>query len=366
MKMKLVKILLGVMMAMCVFLSDGYKTEAANEMGDVVYQTVEDHEESNDNEIANITEGMIKKITSTDELFEMRNRLIMEDKNNEYLIDAIDKQLENLGVEEISSEEAIRKIEGRKRNIWELIYDKLGKYSPVSTMVALEKSNTVKWTSKREKYVYRGQTFEMQIIQAVPRKNVNSELWGKYSISNKNSSSSKRAIEKKVFEVIMNESVSHIPIIGTTYDGVLTAYEAIQSVNKEVKKTAIVSDISANYTLNLITNWIYVYVKYSGSSDSGNQVLTYVGNTVMYETTVVIPTCIYDKKNSIPRNIIKNISGELEAKYYNNFSSIACEKYYFYKNMNVDFSPYYDIRNFKMRTVEDTVNIAIPRPYNGY
>ncbi|MDE6209418.1 MAG: hypothetical protein K2M73_07065 [Lachnospiraceae bacterium] len=129
---------------------------------------------------------------------------------------------------------------------------------------------------------------------------------------------------------------------------------------------SIVSDISANYTVLTGANYLYVFIKYSGDLDTGNQILGYSGNIVNYSYNVDIPNFSMNGNELQGTINSKTYSGTITAPYYNDYISKASSNFYKYKNGDNNFLVRYDIVSFYLENVNDRIKIKVPRPLSGF
>lgn len=214
-----------------------------------------------------------------EELYQLRNVLVMDFDFYEDEIAEIDRKLEKLGVTEISQSE---------------VEAKLGLIDEYAVQPCYDVTSTsdIKWTSKREYYVYRGKSYELQVIRGVPK-----EGTGRLCSSDGQPKLAKadlgfKAAAKNVSKIIVNSVAGSLPQIGGMINTAQTFYDVFKGVISGLSPTTSLGPIECNYTSSMVANYLYVFVKYSGDIDEGNQILAYCGNWIDYSTTITIPSPI--------------------------------------------------------------------------
>lgn len=298
---------------------------------------------------------------SIDALYEMRGSYCLDIENNYEIIEAIDNRLEQLGVETISYSELNKKLNSLDSN--SSIIDN-NKSNMIGARVALNPSSTVKWTSTRQTTVYRGKTYELQIIRGVPA-NFNSELSSEDSVS-VIGGAGKTAATRNVVGICVDKIAGALPVVGGGLSTVKTVYDIYKGIATGMSPTSSISSIKANYTVNTVAEYIYVFVKYSGCPDAGNQILGYNGNYIDYTCGVDIPKCVYDGTRFCSDVIQKKYKGTMQAPYYNSYVDKASNNFYTYKSGNSNITQRYVIPYYYVQGVKDNIGIKVPTPNSGY
>ncbi|WP_348816462.1 hypothetical protein [Faecalibacterium prausnitzii] len=191
--------------------------------------------------------------TALSNLYEKRAQLICLRKFDE--LATIDKQLKNMGVEFLSSEDVAKKFA----------------MSSKVARVSRPTSANVTWTSKRVNYTYNGVTYEIQTLTAQP-KNDKSKLYlqGNRAISSTyNWAAGRMNAIKVIAEAYISSKISK------TQQLLLTFYDIISSVATGIKKETVLSAAAVMYTHSSTSTVSFKYVKVKGQSDS-EQDLCYV------------------------------------------------------------------------------------------
>lgn len=288
---------------------------------------------------------------SIDLLYEKRGKYMTCYENNYKIVEAIDNRLEQLGVEEITYREAISKINCSNLN---------------GSRVALNPSSTVKWTSTRQTTVYRGKTYELQIIRGVPSKATYGELCESSAFSAV-SSKKKTTAAQNVVGIILDKIAGELPGVGTGVTVIETVYDIYKGiVSGMAKSTQITSNITAQYIVNNTANYIYVFVKYSGDIDNGKQILAYSGNQITYKVGVQIPSFTLEGNKVVPEIGQYKYDGMITSPYYKSYVDKASANFYSYKSGNKNIVTRYDILSYRITTVNEMKNIYAPTPNSGY
>ena len=283
------------------------------------------------------------------ELYELRNSLTMNFDVFSEDIALIDKKLESLGVEEISQTEVEMKLG--------LIND-----SSVQPCYDVSSTSDIRWTSTREYYVYRGQSYELQVIRGVPISN-NSSLIGRYK-HEVNKYSSFEANAKNAFKIIVNSIAGCLPNIGGTIVTLQTFYAIFKDTYSSLTPTTLIDSFDSLYKSMVSANYVYVFVKYSGSADEGNQILAYCGNDLQYETTIILDAPILLENGSLgANNDTVELNGTITSPYYNGYRDVASNVFWEYKNGNSNKTIYYDTYKFWVEALDDELCLYAPSAF---
>lgn len=270
----------------------------------------------------NATDTDIYTLTDIDELYKIRSELALDFDNNIDKISEVDKRLEELGVEEISYKEVYEKVNGTSIGL---------------SRVEINSSSTVKWTSTRQTIGYNGKTYEMQIIRGVPA-SLESELY--VSFPNRNCSASANT-------VLLN--ISNISAV----NGTATCDSNL--INRKYSDIFGSTTGSANVqgSAYIIVEYLYVFVKYSGDLDTGNQIKAYMGSNVQFSA-------------NFNNGSFVTTTGNMYSEGYNSYASIACKNFFDYKNGNSNFTYNYVISNFQYQLCLYSGSCSVPYPLSGY
>lgn len=286
-----------------------------------------------------------------DKLYEERHQLEIDFDNNAAKIAEIDKKLEKLGVEEISSNTLQQKLSNSQ----------LSTYSNNGTAdinYDVQSTKTIKWTSERVEVRYNGKPYQLQIIKGVP-KTTNSELMGEYHVDSKTNSGFKAGL-KDTLKVEVINAATHIPKVGGKIGLAQTFYDVFKGVCSGLSKTTLVNGTKCSYTTNISVHEVYVLVKYQGSTDS-DQKLCYSGNSAMYATAVAAPDPFIKNGVAQANVMTQKFTGTINAADYNDYKGKAMSNFWNFNNGKV-FSP-----NEMMITIQEQMisgNHKISLPYS--
>lgn len=297
---------------------------------------------------------------SIDALYEMRGEYSLDFENNYEVIEAIDNRLEELGVEEISYYEVVSKLNNSMVNS-----NDEANINTAMARVALNPSTTVKWTSTRQTTVYRGKTYEIQIIRGVPATGVKSELVTTNSTTVSYDKGFKAAL-RNAFGVIVGEVAGKIPKVGSSISTIKTFYDLYKDVISGLTGQTTINDVETVYYTTLTSNYLYSFKKYSGDADTGNQILGYAGNSTYFECTSVMGKCILYTGEDVGHNIVNTYKDTIISPGYSDYIEISSNNFYNYKNGINNITTRYNVSSFSLQSVKDKISLKIPQPYSGY
>lgn len=287
------------------------------------------------------------------ELFAHRSKLEVDFEENVDAIQKIDEQLAQLGVEEISHGELLSKMG----------YDAL----PAANVDTSE-VNTL-WTSRRNVVIFRGQQYEIQIIEGVP-KNGESSLrmnYGELGYENPR-------ITAGVTEIIQHLGIAAlggVPVLEFT--GAVTIMDVVSEITgsavDNLQPTTVFRFVDKTGLASFSSHMKVIFVKGYGSSDS-YQVLGYVGNFVTYNVGTLFVTDSEMTEHGSTGEIEADLDFERTA-YSEHFYdySIAVQNYYNYRNnVNAEYICEYTINYIAISIVGEEKNFAVPHgiPYVSF
>ena len=247
-----------------------------------------------------------------DQLLSERCELELEYEKNIVQINQIDKQLESLGVEEITMDEVSQKV-GKSV---------MPRYSVSST-------STTKWTSRRIVVAYNNRQFELQIIEGVPIAQ-NSPLRKDYQqVQYSKAGFVAGAVD--AIKVVGASALGFAPEIGTILSVGITAYDAFNAFISNLTTSTIIENVEGAAVVSFTSHMKYIFVKSNGSADAGNQVLCYVGNMVDYlVSTVSVVDRLVNGVSTPTHSIEVSRQDSSKSKDYSNYN-LAATNYYNYK-----------------------------------
>lgn len=173
------------------------------------------------------------------------------------------------------------------------------------------------------------------------------------------------ATAKNVTGIVASTLAGVTPHVGGAFTVVNTFYNVYKDVISGLTGQTSVYNVKGTYVTSLSAQNIYVFVKYSGDSDFGNQILAYCGNSIKYDLTVVTCDFIMSDEVITPTNNIKKYNGTISSPYYSSYVDKASENFYNYKNGSSIFTNY-NVYSFYLNSVQDRIRILVPMPNSGF
>lgn len=268
-------------------------------------------------------------VQNIDELYELRSLLSVDFDKNLEQIEEIDRQLEALGVEEITQEEVAEKLG-------------VAKDSSIKSRIAVSSSSTVKWTSVREQYVYQGKSYELQIIRGVPNESYG-ESW-RVDTQARKTNAGFVAASKNALKVITSKILGQLPKVGGAISTAKTFFDVFNGIISGLSTTSTIEGVDSVYMTSMKGEFLYVFVKYSGDVDAGNQILGYGGSTVQYETSININQPLKINGQWTPNISVAKVTGTITSPYYSSgYRNIASNVFWNYKNGNSSVNGHYEL-----------------------
>ncbi len=290
-----------------------------------------------------VSEDNVERV---DYLFELRGELAVDFEANEQEIKNIDQELQELGVEFISEEEVKQKLgkEDNKKNL---------------LRATVLPTKGIAWTSTRQITVYRGKEYELQIIRGVTTA-ADSPLHEMYTtVSTKSNSTS--SIATNILQILALSVAGQNPQIGGEITALKTFYDVFKSTLSGLSTTSVIGGVQATYVTEITTEEIFVFIKYSGALDTGNQIMGYMGNKVYYETGIILPSIIMVNGVGKPDLKINKIRGTITSPYYDGgYIDKASNNFWEYKNGNSMFNYIFFISRITQKMIGGSVNLVVP------
>jgi hypothetical protein len=279
------------------------------------------------------------------ELFALRGRLEINFEENEAAIRDIDNQLRQLGVEEISHSELLSKMG----------YDVL----PTAN-VDTSDPNTL-WTSRRSVVIYRGQQYEIQTIDGVPRNNDSGLRSRKLVVAY--DSQRITAGTTEIFHILGITALGASAI--SELAGAVTIMDIVSSITgalvENLQPTTVIDAAAGIGYVSFSTHMRAIFVKGYGSSDS-YQKLGYVGNFVTYNISTVIETdSEMGEHGSTPvHEADLNKESTMQSAYFDDYT-VAVQNYYNYRNnVSTEYVCEYTITHVRLRLLGTERNFEVP------
>lgn len=286
-----------------------------------------------------------EKNEEIDRLFSLRCELELEYEQNAVLISEIDRQLAILGVEEMTAVELASKIG----------FD-------VMPCVSANSTSTTQWTSRRVVVTYYGKQYELQIVEGVPTSG-SSPLRRNY-LNVSYEAEGIIAGTTDAIKVIGISALGAVPVIGDTLSLGITAYDAFNAAVSGLSTSSTIDNVDGSATVSLTGHMKFVFVKTYGASDTGNQVLCYVGSEVSYLVTAVsVVDVMINNKLHTYHNISTSREDGSTSQYYTSYT-VPAQNYYNYKtNGNSNFIYDYHITYVTLSLFGNSVRFAAPYEY---
>ena len=286
-----------------------------------------------------------EKNRQIDQLLSERCELELEYEKNIVQINQIDKQLESLGVEEITMNEVNHKVGQRV----------MPRYSVSST-------STTKWTSRRMVVAYANRQFEFQIIEGVPIAQ-NSPLRNDYTnVQYRKAGFTAGAVD--AIKVVGVAALGSLPEIGAVLSAGITVLDAFNAFISNLTTNTIIERVEGTAVVSFTSHMKYIFVKPNGSADTGNQVLCYVGNIVDYLVTTVSVVDVMVNGVSTPTHGI-GVSGQdsSKSKDYSDYSVPARNYYNYVTNGDNNFVYDYQITYVTLSLFGQNSRFAVPSEF---
>lgn len=284
---------------------------------------------------------------AADTLFRLRAQLLLDPNSSQEEIDKIDAQLRSIGVEEISHTDVIRKLGASAQ--------------PMYNVTSTENTS---WFSQRSITVINGRQYEAQIITG-QWKTTGSPLYDFKSGAVSNFAG-KKAGQIKALQALVDEIVScgigQIPEVGTYLSVGMTLYDIQKAYYEGLTPTTVIDNVSYSFDIYLGTTMKFVFVKYAGALDEGNQVLFYVGTGTEFKVWIDIPVVtVVNGTNHVTRRTLEYIDTVTSEGFHNDECKvIAAENYRLYKLGVTPNDTYYYLRRIPIVLLDTTITVNVP------
>lgn len=187
-----------------------------------------------------------QKQKEIDSLFSKKANLI----NKRQIVDlaVIDKQLAELGVEQLSSKE---------------VEERFGNSPEITPYVSKPTSSNVLWYSNTIDYLLNGKKYTVQTLTAQAHPSKSSNLKHTGNITLKTSGNAKAGV-LNALKIAATSAVG----LNTKASVILTFYDIAKAYVSGISKTSVVTGVSASYTYSNTITASFKYVKLKGQSDS--------------------------------------------------------------------------------------------------
>lgn len=237
------------------------------------------------------------------QIYEERSRVLAEQKEG-YLVEfeKLGEELESLGVEFLSTQEVLKKMEIAAKTSNDVI---------IPNVITPPNVNNIIWSSFRSNWVKNGVTYEVQHLTAEPNGS-SSSLFDTGGIVLQNSNSLGKASQNLVTTLVKTGASE----LSGPIDITLQVYDAVKSFINDANfsRTTEVTDIKVNYTYSWWENVDFMYVKKANESDN-KQSLSFISTSVYGRINWTIPNMTY-KSNGAVKNVTFS-NDQRSYEYYN-------------------------------------------------
>lgn len=278
----------------------------------------------------------------------MRATYLLDHEDGQSAIEAIDKRLLQLGVEEISAVEVAHLFDSNPS-------ENQPRYTPISTPGTT-------WYSQRLINVYNGKEYEVQIItgQMANPQATNSPLYdytpgivkeytgGLVGLIN--------ALHVAAPDIIVSAGSIHDPAVGSVLSAGLTLYDIVMAFEEGLTPTSTLDNGKYSFDITLISTMKFAFIKYSGNLDTGNQILGYAGTEVKCAVNINIPRV---SENLVPYYESVEYADTITSYGFDNYviRAIASQNFWNYKLGYTNLDQYYLIHKIPF-TLMNTIYYA--------
>lgn len=280
-----------------------------------------------------------------DELFALRCKLEVNFEENIDTIQQIDCRLAELGVENVSQDELLHSIG----------YDAL----PAANLDTSDENT--QWTSRRTIVTFRGQHYEIQTFEGIPK--------------NKNSFLRSNKVEVRCeAQRITAGTTEIVGILGITalgaaaipeFAAAVTLMDIASSVTgalvENLQPTTVIDAVDGIALVSISSHMKIIFVKGYGSPDS-YQKLGYAGNysTCTISTLIVEDSEMGEHGSTAVHDATLNLTTTVQSAYFYDYT-IAVQNYYnYYNNPNEPYVCEYTVWNITLNLLGQERNFAVP------
>lgn len=296
------------------------------------------------NDEASFVDGS-EKNELIDELFSLRLSLEHDYEKNQAQIEAIDHQLEELGVEFLETAEAS---------------DILSR-DGVAPAWLPQSTSSVRWTSRNLVTTYAGYQYDIQVIEGVPISD-NSPLVKDNMAIQYRAEGITAGVTKVILATIVEAGANYI---GENLSRGLTLLDLIQkssnTLQDSVSSSTVVDNVTGNVTISLTAHMRYIYVKPYDAPEEEYQGLYYFGNSVssLISTTVITHPLVNGEITS-EHNIKTDIRSTMQSQYYDDYSHAAAAYWDYNYNYNAAFKQDYTLYTMDLTAFNSSERIKLP------
>lgn len=325
------------LLLMCAIVSQSLFSVSAAEIDSTVSDIVVVHDREKNDRI--------------NDLFALRGELELDFETNYELIAQIDQELNQLGVEKVSTVEIQNKLRDAELNIDFPSID-----------------STVQWTSRRVVTTYRGQQFELQIYEGIPA-TTNSTLidddgacvYEAKGITAGIANAMKIIAADTMYGLVSNVSASDNFKTGiTVLDAFMSASEIYDGFKNALSTSTVFEDVSGTALMSFSVHMQYIFVKPYETPDYGNQLLSYIGSMTSYTLSTFSSVWIQGEVEPYTKHIPVTETGEAYSPYYDDYSEAAKNHYNYRYNGITDFHDSYYLKTLTYNIFGTNVTFTVP------
>lgn len=296
------------------------------------------------NDEASFVDGS-EKNELIDELFSLRLSLEHDYEKNQAQIEAIDHQLEELGIEFLETAEAS---------------DILSR-DGVAPAWLPQSTSSVRWTSRNLVTTYAGYQYDIQVIEGVPISE-NSPLIRDNAFVEYEAEGITAGVTKVILATIVEAGASYI---GENLSRGLTLLDLIQkssnTLQDSVSSSTVFDNVSTSAKVSFAAHMRYIYVKPYDTPEEEYQGLYYFGNSVTCTITTVTTTYhLVNGEIVIDHDIDAKVRSTIQSQYYDDYSHAAAAYWDYNYNYNSAFRQDYTVYAIDMTIHQTQTRFYLP------
>lgn len=280
-----------------------------------------------------------------DELFSLRLSLEHDYEKNQAQIEAIDHQLEELGVEFLETAEAS---------------DILSR-DGVAPAWLPQSTSSVRWTSRNLVTTYAGYQYDIQVIEGVPISG-SSPLRKNYA----DVSYEAEGITAGVTKVLLSSTAGvAADYIGGSFNRGLTLLEIIcdsaTAIEDSLSTSTVIDRVEGVALISFSSHMRYIYVKPYDTPEEEYQGLYYYGNSVScIVTTASVVDVMVDGQLVTDHAVETEATETIQSKYYDDYSHAAAAYWDCNHNYNSAFRQDYIVYAINMTIFQSQNRFDLP------
>lgn len=297
-----------------------------------------------------------KEQIKIEKLQDKRLQLYQNYEANQKEIQEIDRELETLGVVELTAEQVAEKI-GKENE----------EMSPNARIATFPTADGVVWSSSRVYEVCRGKVIELQILVGSPVYGSSASTSALVASIDKtfhaaDFKAGNRNLLKVTMENLVVNGVEKIPVVGEILGVGVTVFSWLSSYMSDLSTSTVIENIEVDYTIAQFGETKLVYAKYQGFEDD-LQVLAYMGNKS--NMTISVDKPLVYVGNTYPEIEKTTYTDSIASpEYASGFKAYAAQLYYNYKNNLSEMDECLLVYKYKLTVIDgNDYYISIPVYY---